>query len=59
MQAVCEQSPVACHWLDLRPAFAGRYDEYVLPDGNNPTTAGAQATALEIWATMQANCLAQ
>lgn len=59
IQAACESSPVPCHWLDLRPTFAGRYDEYVLPDGRNPTDAGARATAETIWARMQRDCLAQ
>jgi hypothetical protein len=59
IQAACENSPVPCHWLDLRPTFAGHYDEYVLPDGMNPTDAGSRATAEAIWATMQRECIAQ
>jgi hypothetical protein len=41
VQAACEASAVACHWLDLRPAFAGQYATYVMPDGMNPTAAEA------------------
>lgn len=59
IEAVCQASPAPCHWLDLRPTFAGRYEEYVQPDGRNPTAAGAEASAAAIWATMQANCIAQ
>jgi hypothetical protein len=59
IQAKCEASPVPCHWLDLRPTFAGHYDEYILDDGMNPTDAGSRATAQAIWATMQRDCIAQ
>jgi len=59
IEAACENSPVPCHWLDLRPTFAGHYDEYVSPDGINPTDAGSRASAGAIWATMQRDCLAQ
>jgi len=59
LEAVCAQSPVPCHWLDLRPAFEGRYDEYIRPDGKNPTSDGARAAAVAIWETMQTHCIAQ
>lgn len=59
VQAACQSSPVPCHWLDLRPTFADRYAEYILPDGMNPTDAGSTATAAAIWQTMQAKCVAQ
>jgi hypothetical protein len=26
VQEACQGSPVPCHWVDLRPAFAGHYD---------------------------------
>jgi hypothetical protein len=55
----CLNAPLPCHWLDLRPTFAGRYDEYVLPDGRNPTSAGALASAEAIWSVMQQRCVAQ
>jgi hypothetical protein len=59
IQDACESSSTPCHWLDLRAVFAGRYDEYVLPDGMNPTAAGSQATARAIWDTLRLNCIAQ
>ena len=58
-QRACEQSAVPCHFVDLRPSFEGHYSEYILSDGINPTTAGAQAAADTIWATMQLECIAQ
>ena len=59
IQGACEGSSVPCHWLDLRPTFAGNYGEYILADGRNPTDAGSAATAAAIWTTMQQNCVAQ
>jgi lysophospholipase L1-like esterase len=59
VQAACERSPAPCHWLDLREAFAGHYDQYLQDDGLNPSDAGSQASAAAIWATMQARCIAQ
>jgi hypothetical protein len=59
VQQACDSSPVPCHWLDLRPTFAGHYGDYVLADGMNPTDAGSAATAAAIWSTMQQNCVAQ
>jgi hypothetical protein len=59
IQDACESSSTPCHWLDLRPVFAGRYDEYILPDGLNPTAAGSEATAQAIWELLRLNCIAQ
>lgn len=59
IQKACESSTVPCHWLDLRPTFAGHYSAYILADGKNPTDEGSAATASAIWSTMQQNCLAQ
>ncbi len=59
LQAVCETSSAACHWVDLRPRFEGNYDEFVTEGGLNPTEQGAQAAAEEIWALMQTQCIAQ
>ena len=59
IQDACDSSPTRCHWLDLRTAFAGNYDEYIQPDGLNPTSAGSQATARAIWETLRLNCIAQ
>src|SRR6478736_872377 len=59
IQSACENAPLPCHWLDLRPVFDGHYAEYVQADQLNPTDSGARATAGAIWATMQQYCIAQ
>jgi hypothetical protein len=59
MQAACEDSPVPCHWVDLRTVFSGHYDEYVAGDGLDPTAAGSQASAIAIDETLQSLCIAQ
>lgn len=59
IQSACENAPLPCRWLDLRPVFAGHYSEYVQADQLNPTDAGARASAEAIWATMQLYCIAQ
>ncbi|PYG87656.1 dockerin type I repeat protein [Ruminiclostridium sufflavum DSM 19573] len=41
------------YFLDLRPAFDGKYSQYILSDGIHPTTAGSVAAADAIWAEMQ------
>lgn len=58
-EEACEQSPVSCKLVDLRPVFEGNYDEYIQPTGLNPTDLGSEATASAIWATMQQACIAQ
>jgi hypothetical protein len=55
----CSDSPVPCHWLDLRPVFSGHDSDYVMADGMNPTSAGARATADAIGALMEDACIAQ
>lgn len=59
LQEVCAAARTRCHWLDLRPTFEGNYDEYIRAGGLNPTSAGAQAVASEIWDVMQLHCIAQ
>jgi len=59
LAAACSESPAPCHFVDLRPTFEGRYDEFITPAGLNPTAAGSEATAGAIWATMQQYCVAQ
>ncbi len=59
IQNACNDSPVPCHWLDLLPSFDGRYDDYILADGLNPTPAGARVVAEQIWALIERECLAQ
>jgi lysophospholipase L1-like esterase len=41
------------YFLDLRPAFEGKYSTYIMSDGIHPTTAGSNAAADAIWAEMQ------
>jgi hypothetical protein len=57
LQNVCGRSPVPCHWLDLRPVFAG-HPEYVGADGLVFTEAGATAAAAATFAFMQKQCVA-
>jgi hypothetical protein len=57
LQNVCGRSPVPCHWLDLRPVFAG-HPEYVGSDGLVFTEAGASAAAAATFAFMQKQCVA-
>ena len=59
LESACASSALACHWLDLRPTFAGHYDQYIQADGMNPTEAGSHASAEAIWTTMQKECVAQ
>ena len=59
LQSACEGSPTACHWVDLRPAFAGNEATYLNKEGTTPTTTGAQASATAIWSVMQQECIAQ
>lgn len=59
LQSACDNAPLPCHYVDLRAVFANHYGEYIQGDGLNPTDAGAQASAGAIWATMQADCIAQ
>lgn len=58
IQSACASAPLPCHFIDLRPVFAG-HAEYVQGDGLNPTDAGSQAMAASIWQTMKDNCIAQ
>lgn len=57
IQSACTEAPTRCHFMDLRTTFEGRYDEFIRPDGLNPTSAGSEATAAEIWDVMQAGCV--
>jgi hypothetical protein len=58
LQGVCAGSVVPCHWVDLEPAFADHYAEYMAADAI-PTAAGADVAAAEIWSVMQRRCVAQ
>ena len=57
LQNACGRSVVPCHWLDLRPLFAG-HPEYVGTDGLVFTDAGATAAAAATFAFMQKQCVA-
>lgn len=59
LEQACASAPLACHWLDLRAAFAGKYDEYYVPDDITKTEAGELATARAIWGVMEQHCVAQ
>jgi hypothetical protein len=59
IEPVCANSPVPCHWVDLRPTLSGAPGENLSPDGLIPTAAGSEASAGAIWATMQRECIAQ
>jgi hypothetical protein len=59
IEPVCAQSPVPCHWVDLRPALSNPDADYLSTDGLIPTAAGSQASANAIWATMRRECIAQ
>jgi lysophospholipase L1-like esterase len=60
MQSLCESlATPKCHFIDLRPVFAGHYSEYILSDGIHPTAQGGSAVAQAVWDVMQKNCIAQ
>ena len=57
LQNACGRSPLPCHWLDLRPMFAG-HPEYVGgTDGLVFTEAGAKVAAAATYAFMQKQCV--
>jgi hypothetical protein len=57
--SACDESPVPCHWVDLRPAFAGHEASYLEAMGTSPTSEGAEIAAGQIWDVMQQQCVAQ
>lgn len=58
LENACGRSPIACHWLDLRPTFAGHSDYLVGADGLVFGDAGAVAAASAVWSLMQDRCVA-
>jgi hypothetical protein len=54
MQAACENSPVPCHFLDLRPVFAG-HPEFIGPDNLHPSVPGSDAMAGALFDIIEAN----
>jgi hypothetical protein len=59
MQSTCNDAPLPCAFVDLRPTFAGREAEYLLPGDLLPTDQGATATAEIVWSFMGRRCIAQ
>jgi hypothetical protein len=57
IETACAESPVPCHWIDLRSTFAGAESTYVAADGMNPTREGARASAETIWETLRRACI--
>jgi hypothetical protein len=57
LEQACSASAVPCVWLDLRPTIDGREAEFILPDGINPPSAGAEASARAIWNVMKESCI--
>jgi hypothetical protein len=52
----CGQSPVACHWIDLRATFSAA-PNYLGVDGIVLSEAGGNAAAELVWQRMQQRCL--
>lgn len=48
-----------CHFIDLRPAFAGKELLLLKPDGIHPSVEGALVIGEAIWSKMQQHCIAQ
>jgi phospholipase/lecithinase/hemolysin len=60
MKNLCESATaVKCHFIDTRPAFAGKNAQYIGVDGIHPTLAGSTVIANLMWDVMKANCIAQ
>lgn len=56
VENVCGRSPLACHFLDLRPVFQN-HDEYLETDGIVFSKAGARAAASAAWDLMKTRCV--
>jgi len=56
IENVCGQVPIACHWIDLRPIFAGHSD-YLASDGLVFSDAGAAVCAQSAWQRLQQRCV--
>lgn len=57
LEDACRRSSVPCHFLDLRPVFAGHYATYIQPDGLHPTVEGTEVVANTIGVALDALCL--
>lgn len=56
LQNVCGRSPLACHFVDLRPTFQN-HDDYLDVDGIVFSKAGARATASATWELLRTRCI--
>jgi hypothetical protein len=57
LRSACESAPLACHFLDLRPAFEGHESEYYANDGLVFNEAGAAAAAKAVFELVQRRCI--
>ncbi len=57
IQNACGRSALPCHWLDLRPVFAGHDDYLTGVDGIVFSETGARVAALAVWDLVEARCL--
>jgi hypothetical protein len=55
----CAASPVRCHFLDLQQFWTNPTDYTTSTNPPVPTADGALVIAQQIWAIMQASCIAQ
>lgn len=55
IQDVCANSPVRCHFVDLRPSFPGRVD-YFGADGIVLSPEGAVVAAETVWTQIARSC---
>jgi hypothetical protein len=58
LQDACTDSTVPCYFIDLQEWWRG-HPEYTGPSGIQASEAGGRVIAEQIWATMQAHCIAQ
>lgn len=58
VQSACGRANVACHWLDLRPLFAGHPD-YLAADGIVLSSSGARISANAVWSLIEQRCVAE
>lgn len=58
IRAACENAPLECHFLDLRPVFEDHEDEYYSHDGLTFNDAGAGAAAKAVFDVVQRRCIA-
>ncbi len=56
IENACGQSPVACHWVDLRTPFLD-HAEYFVQDGKMFSDAGASAAGDAVWQRLQERCI--